>query len=1002
MADPRRLSLLSLSSRRDAVAAADGRTPRPGRPVVLLALLTLGSLAVLVVACIRLSADAAENQAEDQVASAAAASAEAVRTQMQGLADVVEAFAQRPSLRAAMEGSDPTGTGREELRFHLGELRNIRPGIDLAFVSDPNGVLVDILPETPGLAGRDFRHRDWYQGVLRSNRPYVSEVYETAAAGGGIVVAAAAPIRAGTASGGPTAGILVAAQRIARVQAFVDGFAAAQQVHLTVTDQQGVVVVSSGRAPEGLVSYRDDASVAAALAGRSGTDRLRRGGENVVSAHLPVAGLGWALVADLPSDLALREMGTLRAAILGLAAVLAVVMSAGLWLLRRSLVRRAAAEDELQRSTAFLDSVVENIPNMVFVKEATDLRFVRFNRAGEELLGFPREDLLGKNDHDFFPAGEADFFIAKDREVLERGVLLDIPAEPIQTRERGERILHTRKIPILGPDGAPRYLLGISDDVTDRRHAEAALEAARAAADQANQAKNQFLSRMSHELRTPLNAVLGFGQLLQLEELDRERRESVDQIVRAGSHLMELIDEVLDISRMESGQLRLSLEPVEVCEVVSEAFGMVTPLAAARHVRLVPNLPACAGVYVRADRQRLRQVVVNLLVNGVKYNREGGRVRVSCAPGPGRMRLQVEDTGMGVARADLDRLFQPFERLGAEQTDVEGTGLGLALAKQLMEVMGGSIGVESELGKGSSFWVELPTASPQTEGQTDIPSAPARSALVAPVPVASGSRVVLYVEDNLSNVKLVERVVARRPEVRLLVAMQGSLALDLARQHQPALVLLDLHLPDMSGEEVLRRLKADPRTAAIPVVVLSADATPGQVERLRAEGAAEYVTKPFNIPRLLAMIDGATPAPATVFAPAEGLVPPSGPIAGNGVLDEAMVAALQELAGDGGGPGMRDAVATFLDEGASRLAALRVAVSGGDVSGAERLAHSLAGSSAAFGARDVADRCRRLEADARARDLERAPELVDEVAAQFDAAAAALRATFLDGDGRLD
>ncbi|MGQ0520966.1 MAG: ATP-binding protein [Actinomycetota bacterium] len=960
----------------------------PRRLVLVLALMTLGPLAVLDVAALWLSEHATRSQGTRQVQSAAAAAAVAVQREMTGLTELVESFARRPSLTAAVGRGVSTDADRAQVRFHLGELRSVRPEIHLAFLADPSGRLVDVLPESPSVVGDDFSHRDWYRGVMSGGRPYVSEVYETAAADGGLVTATAVPIRGGDAT--TVLGILVAGYRIGQLQRFVDGFAAVQGVALTVTDQRGVVVASPGADPRAKVSRRSDPGVAAALGGRFGASEAARTEGRVLSAHVPITGLGWALVADLPLRVATEMVAGLRAAILAITAGLALVIVAGLAILDRALRRQAVAEEELRRSRSFLDSVIENIPNMVFVKDAEELRFVRFNRAGEELLGYSRDDLVGRNDFDFFPPEEARFFVEKDREVLERGRLLDIPCEPVQTRHQGERILHTRKIPIMGPDGSARYLLGISEDITERQRAEAALEEARLTAQRANEAKSQFLSRMSHELRTPLNAVLGFGQLLALDDLSAGQRESVDQIVRAGGHLLELIDEVLDISRVEAGQLRLSMEPVSLEEVVAEALGMVRPLAAARRVRIPERLTGAGGRHVQADRQRLRQVVVNLLANAVKYNRHDGEVAVVCeSPEPGQLRLLVSDTGIGMTQQDLDRLFQPFERLGAEQSGVEGTGLGLVLTKQLVEVMGGVIGVSSEVGSGTSFWVDLPVIDAPGERTADR-----RDDAGAERPAPAGAaRSVLYVEDNLSNVKLVERVVARRPEVDLLVAMHGTLALELAREHQPSLILLDLHLPDMSGEEVLRRLRADARTAAIPVVVLSADATVGQVERIRAGGASDYLTKPFDIPHLLGIIDGTgRPAPA---APADG------DARGDGPLDAAMVEALHELARDSGSgrSGLRDAVSTFVDEGASRLAGLRAAMADRDAAGMARLAHSLAGSSATFGAVLLARECRALEALAKDGDLGPAPTVVRRVEGAFEDAVVALREQFLDGDG---
>ena len=515
--------------------------------------------------------------------------------------------------------------------------------------------------------------------------------------------------------------------------------------------------------------------------------------------------------------------------------------------LARDSTESKRAEQELRNSERFLDSVLENLPNMVFVKDAKELRFVRFNQAGEELLGTSREELIGKNDHDLFPKQEADFFVRKDREVLASGEVVDIPEEPIDTRANGSRLLHTRKIAIRDALGRPSYLLGISEDITDRKLAERAAEAARAEAERANQAKSEFLSRMSHELRTPLNAVIGFGQLLERDDLDPRQRESVDQILKAGRHLLKLINEVLDISRIESGTMSMSLEPVHMGSVLAEALSLIRPLADEAEVHLSADPSEFADLHVLADQQRLKQVFINLLSNAVKYNRRGGKVHVCCNElHEGRVEIAVTDTGQGMSAEQLERLFEPFDRLGAERTNVEGTGLGLSLSLGLVEAMGGAIKAGSEPGVGSTVRVELNSAEgPDYKG---TPTA-------APVNGSSDERhTILYIEDNLSNLKLIERALDHLPEVRLIPAMQGKLGIDLARQHRPDLILLDLHLPDLHGREVLEQLKRDPATAAIPVVVLSADATPSQLERLRADGAAAYLTKPIDVEQLLDVV----------------------------------------------------------------------------------------------------------------------------------------------------
>jgi signal transduction histidine kinase/CheY-like chemotaxis protein len=386
----------------------------------------------------------------------------------------------------------------------------------------------------------------------------------------------------------------------------------------------------------------------------------------------------------------------------------------------------------------------------------------------------------------------------------------------------------------------------------DRANKEA--ERAKQEAERANRAKSEFLSRMSHELRTPLNAILGFGQLLQVDDLTERQRESVDQVLRGGRHLLGLINEVLDISRIESGSLALSSEAVNVSELLTETLDLIRPLAAERELRIqTPSEPGCAGV-VQADRQRLRQVLLNLASNAVKYNRHGGSIGFACkAAADGRIHILVHDTGPGIPADKLPRLFTPFDRLGAEQSDVQGTGMGLALSKRLTEVMGGSLTAHSVQGQGSTFTLELALAEdPLERYQRDLPAQPASGR-----PHDSGpERTVLYVEDNPSNLRLVQRVLGQRGGVRLLTATQGQLVHDLARQHQPDLILLDLHLPDIGGEEALRRLQADPDTADLPVVVVSADATAGQLQRLLAAGASQYLTKPLDVARFLEVVDG--------------------------------------------------------------------------------------------------------------------------------------------------
>src|SRR5450755_59902 len=381
----------------------------------------------------------------------------------------------------------------------------------------------------------------------------------------------------------------------------------------------------------------------------------------------------------------------------------------------------------------------------------------------------------------------------------------------------------------------------------------AELTAARDAAMKANRAKNSFLSSTSHELRTPLNSVLGFAQLLQMSELSEEDRDGVERILGAGRHLLALINELIDIARIESSDLSLSLEPVLVCPVIEESGKLMTPIAAERSIRIIRHC-AQPALAVRADRQRLSQVLVNLISNAVKYNHRDGIITLSCQEeGTDRVIVVVSDTGPGLSPDDLERIFVPFERLGAERTAIEGTGIGLPLARALTEAMHGRLTASSVLGQGAAFTVSLPRApdlvlvpipSPASSGLAARPQAPARVSIS-----------ILYIEDNPANVEVVSRFVQGRPDARLRSEASGRAGIERAARDLPDIILLDLHLPDLHGEEVLNELKAEPATAAIPVVVLSADASRGVIHRLLAGGAFAYLTKPIELAELGELLD---------------------------------------------------------------------------------------------------------------------------------------------------
>ncbi|MGD0609575.1 MAG: ATP-binding protein [Streptosporangiaceae bacterium] len=369
----------------------------------------------------------------------------------------------------------------------------------------------------------------------------------------------------------------------------------------------------------------------------------------------------------------------------------------------------------------------------------------------------------------------------------------------------------------------------------------------------ATKAKNAFLSCTSHELRTPLNSILGFTQLLELSDLSEEDSDSVRRILGAGRHLLLLINELIDFARIESGDLSLSLEPVLVSSVIEETSQLMAPIAAGRSIRIIQHCSHPA-LTVRADRQRLSQVLVNLISNAIKYNHRDGTVTISCQDeGTGQASIAVSDTGPGISPDNIERIFIAFERLGAEQTAVEGTGIGLPLARALTEAMNGQLTASSVPGQGSAFTVSLPRAPDLVPVPAPgLASAPRAARPHAP---AGASLSILYIEDNPANVEVVSRFLKGRPNARLISEASGRAGIERAVRDRPDIILLDLHLPDLHGDEVLSELTAEPATAAIPVVVLSADASPGVIRRLLADGALAYLTKPIELAELGTLLD---------------------------------------------------------------------------------------------------------------------------------------------------
>ena len=512
----------------------------------------------------------------------------------------------------------------------------------------------------------------------------------------------------------------------------------------------------------------------------------------------------------------------------------------------RDAARREGIERALVESERYLRDIVDNVAALVYLKDLGG-RYLLVNRHFEQLYRFRRHEMLGKTDYELFRPEAAEYYRESDRMVLER-------KEPLEREEPGWHVdgkYLSIKFPLFDEFGRPAAVGGISTDITQRKRAEQSARQAKEEAERANAAKSQLLSRVSHELRTPLNAILGFGQLLQRQALAPEPAADVERIVGAGTHLLTLINEVLEISRADDGGQSMAIEPVHACDPLRDAIELVRPLARERRIDLGCDMHGGLYRFVRADAHRLKQIILNVLANAVKYTPEGGCVRVRFEPRADRLRYLVADTGPGIDEGDWDRVFVPFERLGADLGQTEGTGLGLALSHSLAEAMGGSIGVARSDGDGTTFFIELPLIeAPENIHEAVLGDANCGKAggtgLV-------GARV-LYIEDDQSNIDVVTRVLRVDDTTEVVPAMRGRLGLEFAERSEFDLIIVDLHLPDLEADELIRALRAQPNQPDVPILVLSADATAGQSERLLGVGADQYLTKPLDIAAFLASV----------------------------------------------------------------------------------------------------------------------------------------------------
>jgi len=528
-----------------------------------------------------------------------------------------------------------------------------------------------------------------------------------------------------------------------------------------------------------------------------------------------------------------------------------------------NITERKRAQEQLQWNKSLLEMMSNSSPlGFLVVDNRTD-EILYFNKRFCQIWGIENieEQMLN-----------GDF---KNNDIIPYclPVLVDIPAfaescKPLQDENNRtvlsdeipfseNRTIHRYTTQIRGLDDQYFGRFYIFEDITEEKQSKLELMNAKNEAEKANLAKSEFLSRMSHELRTPMNSILGFAQLLEMGELNSRQSKGVNHIMKSGKHLLDLINEVLDISRIEAGRLSLSLEPVQLSGIIPEMIDIVKPQIIERQIRIEVIKSESNQMFVRSDRQRLKQILLNLLNNAIKYNRESGSISIKTELRPvnelgvAMIRVSITDTGMGISEEDLPKLFNPFERIGAEKSATEGTGLGLSVVKKLVEAMSGKLGVESKPGSGSTFWIELPNSESPLE---NVEKSGILKELEPNLVNLSGT--ILYIEDNASNIELVEQILTnQRSRIKLISNMTGSETVQMAIDYRPDLILLDLNLPDIHGSKVLNLLLDEERTRNIPVVVISADAMPQQLQRLLKAGAKDYLTKPLDVQEFLMMID---------------------------------------------------------------------------------------------------------------------------------------------------
>ena len=844
-----------------------GSSPHQAHVFPLLVALALLPVFLLTGSSRVLTSSEVTNEVRARVSTTAEVSAVFINQQTAGLADLVGSYADRPNLAAALGDGTRESFDHATLLEHMASLRNHRVGITGTFIATIDGIVVDVVPPSPGVIGRDFSHRDWFTGVRANGGPYVSEAYKTAIAGEPLVVAAVDYVR--TPSGEPV-GIIAAIYSLDAIRAYATDLAEAQGIELQVTDQRGTLLSNGGA--QGLVSAAGDHRVADALLGNSGVDRT----DKAVSAWAPARAGGWTIVASVPESRAFAGLRRLERLQLGTAALVVLMVLAGVAAVQRSRRGRSAAE-QLSLSRQRELSGVLAASTDAFISIDTKGLVTAWNGRAEALFGWPVDVAVGRRLSELIIPPEHqvahETWLARHM-TGESSAVVGKRIEITAQRQDGSTL--PVELAVWAHQDGGGYSAFVHD-ISDRLAAQTELEVARDAALAGSRLKSEFLANMSHEIRTPMNGVIGMSGLLLRTDLVPEQRRFADTVRSSAEALLTVLNDILDFSKIEAGKLDVESVDHDLRRVVEDTAALMAAEAQQKGLEVTWVVDAAVPKLVKGDPVRLRQVLMNLLGNAVKFTAAGEvalAVRLASSVADGvpveLLELEVTDTGIGIDPAAMERLFDAFTQADASTTRrYGGTGLGLAISRQLVELMGGQLTVRSVVGTGSTFTVRLPLLRSASSSEEASSTKGAITGRRAPT-----GGTVLLAEDNVVN-QMVARLTLEHLGYAVDVVADGAQALAALDVTSYDAVLMDCQMPVMDGYAATMALRERERSSGVrrtPVIALTASAMAVDRDRCLAAGMDDHLSKPLRTEDLSSLlhhwVQSATPDEAVV--PARG------------------------------------------------------------------------------------------------------------------------------------